>query len=113
MRSRTQVTVNTNGIKTDAQWGSWVQYIPIPVSGVPSRHKDGAPGTGLHLYTRMLVTRIEDPQHFNADPDLETALHLNADLYSTFHFNANTDFALIEVMQICNHWPTESVVQTL
>jgi hypothetical protein len=85
----------------------------LPVSGVPSRHKDWATGTGLHLYTRMVVTRVVDPRHFDADPDLDTAFHLNADPDSTFHFNAKTDTALIEMMQICNHWPTESVVQTL
>jgi hypothetical protein len=66
----------------------------LPVSGVPSRHKDRATRTGLDLYTRMVVTRIVDPQHFNAAPD------------STFHFNANTDFSLIEVMQCCNYWST-------
>ncbi len=49
----------------------------LPVSGVPSRHKDGAPRTGLHLYTRMLVTRVVDPLHFNADPD--PAFHFNGD----------------------------------
>jgi hypothetical protein len=79
----------------------------LPVSGVPSRHKDWATGTGLHLYTRMVVTRVVDPRHFNADPDLDPAFHLNADLYTTFRFNANTDFALIEVMQRCNHWSTD------
>jgi hypothetical protein len=75
------------------------------MSGVPSRHKDGATRTGLHLYTRMVVTRVEDPQHFNADPDLDTAFHLNADPYLTFHFNANTDPARIEAMQTPSRAP--------
>jgi hypothetical protein len=57
---------------------------PLPVSGVPSRHKDGATRTGLHLYTRMLVTRFVDPRHFNADPD--PAFHLVADPDPSFHF---------------------------
>jgi hypothetical protein len=37
----------------------------------------------------VLLSRVEDPHHFNADSD--PAFHLNADPDPAFHFNADLD----------------------
>ena len=47
-----------------------------------------------YMYGTIHLSRVSDPQNFNAGPDL------------AFHINADPDPALIKVMRICVHWPT-------
>ncbi len=51
----------------------------------------------------MRVSRVADPNPYNADPDPDLSFHFNADPDLIFYFHADADpLLLIKVMGICD-----------